>query len=228
MPRAVPALGRSEFELLESPLDTAMIEGRAQSGAKRAFDALFSAMALLVFALPIVVISLLLLALQGRPIFFRQTRPGLNEVPFELVKFRTMKPLEARRAGGADADAGRLTAIGKWLRATSLDELPTLWNVLKGEMSFVGPRPLLMQYLPLYDAEQRRRHLMRPGITGLAQVNGRNALSWEKKFEYDIRYVENWSLLLDWKILCRTVYKVIVRDGINTPGSETSPPFRRP
>jgi lipopolysaccharide/colanic/teichoic acid biosynthesis glycosyltransferase len=205
-----------------------MKESKAQAGAKRTFDIVFSAVGLLVFLLPIAVISLLLLALQGRPIFFRQTRPGLNEVPFELVKFRTMVPLDARRAAAADADAGRLTRIGKWLRATSLDELPTLWNVLKGEMSFVGPRPLLMQYLALYDAEQRRRHLMRPGITGLAQVNGRNALSWEKRFEYDVRYVENWSLLLDWKIMCRTVYKVIARDGINTPGSETSPPFRRP
>ena len=131
-------------------------------------------------------------------------------------------------ATATDADAGRLTGIGKWLRATSLDEVPTLWNVLKGEMSFVGPRPLLMQYLPLYDDEQRRRHLMRPGITGLAQVNGRNALSWEKRFEYDVRYIDSWSLLLDLKILCLTVYKVVTRHGISTPGNTTSPPFRRP
>ena len=193
------------------------------------FDIALSLVGLAVFLIPIAVISVLLLVIQGRPIFFRQRRPGRNEVPFELVKFRTMIPADEspRVASATDADAGRLTGIGKWLRATSLDELPTLWNVLKGEMSMVGPRPLLMQYLPLYDDEQRRRHLMRPGVTGLAQVSGRNALSWEKKFEYDVRYVDSWSLLLDWKILCLTVYKVVTRHGINTPGNATSPPFRR-
>lgn len=207
-----------------------MKEKKAQASAKRMFDIVFSVVGLGVCLIPIVIISLELLAIQGRPIFFRQKRPGLNEKPFELVKFRTMIPQDEGRLVGpaVDADAVRLTSIGKWLRATSLDELPTLWNVLKGEMSIVGPRPLLMQYLPLYDNEQRRRHLMRPGITGLAQVNGRNGLPWEKRFEYDIRYIENWSLLLDWKILCLTVYRVVIRDGINTPGSSTSPPFRRP
>lgn len=196
---------------------------------KRMFDIALSLVGLAVSLIPIAVVSALLLSTQGRPIFFKQRRPGRNEVPFELVKFRTMIPEdEGRRvASVTDADAGRLTTIGKWLRVTSLDELPTLWNVLKGEMSIVGPRPLLMQYLPLYDDEQRRRHLMRPGITGLAQVNGRNALSWEKKFEYDVRYIDNWSLLLDWKILCLTVYKVVRRHGINAPGNATSPPFRR-
>jgi sugar transferase EpsL len=205
---------------------------KAQAGVKRMFDIVFAVMGLAVFLIPIAVISLALLVTQGRPIFFRQQRPGLNEEPFELVKFRTMMPPGEGRpfesaAAATDADAGRLTGTGKWLRATSLDELPTLWNVLKGDMSIVGPRPLLMQYLPLYDSEQRRRHLMRPGITGLAQVNGRNGLSWDKKFEYDIRYIDKWTLRLDWKILCLTAYKVVIRDGINTPGSATSPPFRR-
>ena len=207
-----------------------MKANKIQAGLKRVFDIVFSLVALVAFLIPIAAISLLLLVMQGRPVFFRQRRPGLNETPFELVKFRTMNPPDETRrvASTTDADAGRLTGIGKWLRATSLDELPTLWNVLKGEMSIVGPRPLLMQYLPLYDNVQRRRHLMRPGVTGLAQVNGRNGLSWEKKFEYDVQYVDNWSLLSDWKILCRTFYKVIARDGINTPGNATSPPFRRP
>ena len=207
-----------------------MKEKRIQARAKRTFDIVFAVLGLLVFLIPIMVISLALLASQGRPIVFRQKRPGLNEAPFELVKFRTMIPQDDGRLVGSaiDADAGRLTSAGRWLRATSLDELPTLWNVLKGEMSIVGPRPLLMQYLPLYDSEQRRRHLMRPGITGLAQVNGRNGLPWEKRFEYDVRYIDNWSLLLDWKILFLTVYKVVTRDGISAPGSATSPPFRRP
>lgn len=192
------------------------------------FDIVSAGTGLIIFLAPIAIISVTLLVAQGRPIFFRQQRPGLNEVPFELVKFRTMiSPGQTRAVGlSEDADAGRLTGIGKWLRSTSLDELPTLWNVLKGEMSMVGPRPLLMQYLPLYDDEQRRRHLMRPGVTGLAQVHGRNDLEWEKKFEYDIQYINNWSLWLDCKILWRTIHKVLVRDGINTPGSATSPPFR--
>ena len=205
-----------------------MKDKAVQALVKRIFDIVFSLLALAALSIPIVVVSFALVVVQGRPIFFRQRRPGLNESPFEMVKFRTMIPQDDRRFPGStpDSDANRLTGVGRWLRATSLDELPTLWNVLKGEMSVVGPRPLLMQYLPLYDDEQRRRHLMRPGITGLAQVSGRNGLSWEQRFQYDLLYVDNWSLALDWKILCLTAYKVAIRDGINTPGSVTSPPFR--
>lgn len=203
---------------------------KTQAVLKRTFDIVFSVLGLAICLIPIALIAFLLLLIQGRPIFFRQQRPGLNEVPFKLTKFRTMVPQKVSPQDDplADTDALRLTGIGKFLRATSLDELPTLWNVLCGDMSFVGPRPLLMQYLPLYSAEQRRRHLVRPGVTGLAQINGRNALTWEKKFEYDVQYVDTWNLLLDWKILFLTAYKVAIRDGINRPGSATSPPFRRP
>lgn len=204
-----------------------MKKKRIQSAVKRLFDIVVSGAGLVIGLAPMVVISLILLLVQGRPIFFRQQRPGLGERPFGLVKFRTMIPASDRRDDSSDnADAGRVTGVGRWLRATSLDELPTLWNVLRGDMSIVGPRPLLMQYLPLYDSQQRRRHLVRPGVTGLAQVNGRNGLSWEKKFEYDVYYVDNWSLLEDARVLLRTVYKVLARDGINTPGNATSPPFR--
>ncbi|MBM3336338.1 MAG: sugar transferase [Betaproteobacteria bacterium] len=158
----------------------------------------------------------------GSPIFFRQVRPGLQGVPFEMVKFRTM--LDAAGPDGQPLpDELRLTKFGRFLRATSLDELPELWNVLKGEMSLVGPRPLLMEYLPLYSPEQARRHEVRPGITGWAQVNGRNAISWEDKFKLDVWYVDNQSLWLDIKILWLTVKKVLVRDGISAEGEATMP-----
>lgn len=160
----------------------------------------------------------------GSPMFFRQVRPGLQGVPFGMVKFRTM-----RDAAGPDGqplpDELRLTKFGRFLRATSLDELPELWNVLKGEMSLVGPRPLLMEYLPLYSPEQARRHEVRPGITGWAQVNGRNAISWEDKFKLDVWYVDNQSVWLDIKILGLTVKKVLVRDGISAAGEATMPKF---
>lgn len=160
----------------------------------------------------------------GSPIFFRQVRPGLQGVPFEMVKFRTM-----RDAAGPDGqplpDELRLTKFGRFLRATSLDELPELWNVLKGEMSLVGPRPLLVEYLPLYSPEQARRHEVCPGITGWAQVNGRNAISWEDKFKLDVWYVDNQSLWLDIKILWLTVKKVLVRDAISAAGDATMPKF---
>lgn len=160
----------------------------------------------------------------GAPVFFRQTRPGLHGRSFQLIKFRTMR--DAFDAQGKPLpDAERLTRFGRWLRATSLDELPELWNVLKGEMSLVGPRPLLMEYLPLYSVEQARRHEVKPGITGWAQVNGRNALSWEEKFELDLWYVEHQSLWLDVKIIVLTIKKVLMREGISADGEATMPRF---
>lgn len=160
----------------------------------------------------------------GPPILFRQTRPGLHGRPFRLIKFRTMR--SAFDAQGRPLpDAERLTRLGRWLRATSLDELPELWNVLRGDMSLVGPRPLLMEYLPLYSAEQARRHEGKPGITGWAQVNGRNNLSWEEKFELDVWYVEHQSLWLDIKIMAFTIKKVLLREGISAQGEDTMPRF---
>jgi lipopolysaccharide/colanic/teichoic acid biosynthesis glycosyltransferase len=160
----------------------------------------------------------------GVPVLFRQIRPGLAGRPFELLKFRTMTN-ECCPDGQLLADKDRLPSFGRWLRASSLDELPELWNVLKGEMSLVGPRPLLMEYLPLYTPEQARRHEVRPGITGWAQVNGRNAISWEEKFKLDVWYVDNQSLWLDLKILWLTIKKVLVRDGISAQGDATMPKF---
>lgn len=173
-----------------------------------------------VFALLYVVIAIKM----GRPVFFRQTRPGLNGKPFEMIKFRTMT--DARDSNGLLLpDADRLPPFGKFLRATSLDELPELWNVLKGEMSLVGPRPLLMEYLPLYSMRQAKRHNVRPGVTGWAQVNGRNAISWEQKFELDVWYVENASVWLDIKILWMTVRKVLGREDIAQEGHVTISKF---
>ena len=160
----------------------------------------------------------------GSPVLFRQVRPGLHGKPFEMVKFRTMKDA-FDLDGNPLPDSERLTAFGKMLRATSLDEMPELWNVIKGEMSIVGPRPLLMEYLPLYNSEQAKRHHVRPGITGHAQVNGRNAISWEKKFELDTWYVENQSLWLDFKIMLKTVKKVIAKDDISAEGEATMTKF---
>lgn len=161
----------------------------------------------------------------GSPVIFSQIRPGLNGNGFEMIKFRTMTN-EVDELGVLLPDDVRLTKFGKFLRSTSLDELPTLWNVLKGDMSLVGPRPLLMEYLPLYSKEQARRHEVRPGITGWAQVNGRNAISWEEKFRFDVWYVDNQSLWLDIKILLMTVKKVLVRDGIAADGHVTAEKFR--
>jgi len=179
----------------------------------------------------LIVLSPLLLALaiiigihMGRPVFFKQKRPGYNGEPFKITKFRTMKD-QRGKDGIMLSDEQRLTRLGKFLRSTSLDELPELFNVLKGDMSLVGPRPLLMQYLDRYTPEQARRHEMKPGITGWAQVNGRNAISWEEKFALDVWYVDNWSLWLDIKILALTVWKVICREGISSPGDATMPEF---
>jgi len=160
----------------------------------------------------------------GSPVLFRQIRPGKNEVPFEMLKFRTMRDVNGQD-GNPLPDAQRLTRLGKILRSTSLDELPELWNVLKGQMSLVGPRPLLMEYLPLYSEQQNRRHSVRPGITGWAQINGRNAISWEEKFQLDVWYVDNISIFLDLKILILTMRKVILRDGITPHNSDKIPRF---
>lgn len=159
----------------------------------------------------------------GSPVLFRQTRPGLHGAPFELVKFRSMANVDESK--GLVTDEQRLTKFGRMLRATSLDELPTLWNVVKGDMSLVGPRPLLVRYLDRYTPEQSRRHEVRPGITGLAQVSGRNSVSWERKFAKDLEYVDNRSLLLDLRIVLLTVAKVVKRDGISADGDVTMPEF---
>jgi lipopolysaccharide/colanic/teichoic acid biosynthesis glycosyltransferase len=174
---------------------------------------------------PLLALVALLVRLRlGSPVFFRQARPGKDEVIFELVKFRTM--LDSRDAAGRVLpDADRLTPFGRWLRSTSLDELPELWNVLRGQMSLVGPRPLLVQYLGRYSPRQARRHEVRPGLTGLAQVMGRNALSWEERFEWDIRYVETHGMWLDLKILLLTVKTVLFRTGVNAKGETMMPEF---
>lgn len=195
------------------------------SGAlKRAFDILVSASALIVLAPVLAVVWLMVRRRMGPPALFRQLRPGLNGRPFELIKFRTMRDAVSPD-GRTLPDAERLTAFGHWLRTTSLDELPELWNVLRGEMSMVGPRPLLMEYLPLYSPEQARRHDVRPGITGWAQVNGRNAVSWTRKFELDVWYVERHNLWLDVKIIVMTIGRILKRDGISAPGSATADRF---
>ncbi|MCW8039104.1 MULTISPECIES: sugar transferase [Acinetobacter] len=160
----------------------------------------------------------------GSPVLFRQVRPGLNGKPFEMIKFRTMKDA-ADAQGNPLPDSERLTPFGKMLRATSLDEMPELWNVIKGDMSVVGPRPLLMEYLPLYNAEQAKRHNVRPGMTGHAQVNGRNAIGWEEKFKLDTWYVENQSTALDFKIMLKTVQKVIAKEDISAEGEATMTKF---
>ncbi len=160
----------------------------------------------------------------GSPVLFRQVRPGLNGKPFEMIKFRTMKDAVDAQ-GNPLPDSERLTPFGKMLRSTSLDEMPELWNVIKGDMSIVGPRPLLMEYLPLYNEEQAKRHLVRPGMTGHAQVNGRNAISWEEKFKLDTWYVENQSIWLDFKIMLKTVKKVLAKDDINEAGEATMSKF---
>lgn len=191
---------------------------------KRAFDIAASASALVVLSPVLAITAYKVKKELGSPVLFRQTRPGLHGKPFEMVKFRTMKDATDKE-GNALPDSERLTEFGKKLRASSLDELPELWNVLKGDMSLVGPRPLLMEYLPLYNAEQAKRHNVRPGVTGYAQVNGRNSLSWEDKFKLDTWYVEHKSLWLDMKILLKTVKKVIIKDGISAEGEATMTKF---
>ncbi|QQN71625.1 sugar transferase [Comamonas testosteroni] len=191
---------------------------------KRIFDFSFALLGLIILALPFFILVAVIRRKLGSPVFFRQLRPGLHGKPFEMVKLRTMTD-ERGPDGQLLPDAARLTSFGRFLRSTSLDELPELWNVLKGDMSLVGPRPLLMEYMPLYTPEQARRHEARPGVTGWAQVNGRNAISWEEKFELDVWYVDHQSLWLDIKILWLTVKKVLVRDGISAAGEATMSKF---
>jgi len=191
---------------------------------KRLFDISMVTFFLLLVWPVCLLLALLVWVKIGSPIFFTQTRPGLHGNAFTMIKFRTMT--NTRGASGALLpDAERLTRFGRFLRATSLDELPELWNVIKGDMSLVGPRPLLMEYLPLYSPEQAQRHEILPGITGWAQVNGRNAISWEEKFKYDVWYVDNQSFLLDVKIIWMTIKKVITREGISADGKATMPKF---
>jgi len=191
---------------------------------KRLFDITAASAALVVLSPVYAAVAYKVKKNLGSPVLFRQTRPGLNGKPFEMIKFRTMK--DATDAEGNPLpDSERLTPFGQALRNSSLDELPELWNVVKGDMSLVGPRPLLMEYLPLYSEEQARRHIARPGITGYAQINGRNAIGWDKKFKLDIWYIENQSLWLDIKILFKTVKKVLIKDGISEDGEATMSKF---
>ncbi len=192
---------------------------------KRAIDLLLAGGGLLLLWPILFVCALAVRRQMGAPVFFRQIRPGRYGRPFTLLKLRTMN----QAVDAADrplADAERLTPLGRWLRRTSLDELPQLWNIVRGEMSLVGPRPLLLEYLPLYSPEQMRRHAMPPGLTGWAQINGRNALDWPERLALDVWYVDNWSLGLDVRILFHTFWKVLRREGINAPGRATVEPFR--
>lgn len=192
---------------------------------KRILDILFSGMALVVLAPVLVIVAILVRLNLGKPVLFRQARPGFHEKIFYIYKFRTMKDIKGKD-GKLLEDEKRLTKFGKALRATSLDELPELWNILKGDMSIVGPRPLLVEYLPLYNVEQRKRHNVRPGLTGLAQINGRNILSWEERFAYDVEYVKNISLYLDCRIIWKTLQKVVQREGIHSETSATMEDFK--
>jgi sugar transferase EpsL len=194
------------------------------SRTKRVMDLCIAGSAMLLLFPLFVIVAILARIVSGSPVFYRQVRPGRFGQPFTLIKFRTMSN-ETDKTGRFLADGDRLTRFGRFLRATSLDELPQFWNVLRGQISLVGPRPLLMSYLPRYSPEQARRHEVMPGITGWAQVNGRNALSWEEKFKFDVWYVEHWSLALDLKILWLTVRKVIRREGINKGGEATMTEF---
>ena len=192
---------------------------------KRSFDFILAAAAMIVLSPVLIALAAAIRWKLGSPVLFRQQRPGLNERPFNILKFRTMT--DARGADGVLLpDSVRLTRFGRFLRATSLDELPELMNVLKGDMSLVGPRPLLMQYMDRYTPEQARRHDVNPGITGWAQVNGRNAITWEEKFKLDVWYVDNWSLWLDIKIIAMTIWKILKREGISQPGQATMEEFK--
>lgn len=191
---------------------------------KRAMDLTLACIGMILISPLLLLLGLGVLLTLGRPVLFRQERPGLRGQPFAIFKFRTMRAAASREDNPED-DQWRITRLGRFMRTTSLDELPELLNVLRGEMSLVGPRPLLMRYLGRYTAEQARRHEVLPGITGWAQVNGRNVLSWEDKFQHDVWYVDHRSLLLDLKILTLTAWKVITREGIRTPGHPSSPEF---
>lgn len=199
--------------------------GIYRSYIKRLIDFILSICAIIVLSPILLIVAILVRTKLGSPVIFKQERPGLNEKIFKLYKFRTMTD-EKDESGELLSDEIRLTSFGKWLRSTSLDELPELFNILKGDMSVVGPRPLLVQYLSLYSLQQRQRHNVRPGLTGLAQVNGRNAISWEEKFKLDIKYVQNISFINDLSIIFSTVKQVLVRDGINSDTSVTMEVFK--
>lgn len=192
---------------------------------KRALDLIMALLALAVLWPLILLVALVIWVNLGAPVLYTQARPGLKGKPFRLIKFRSMTD-EIGTDGQLLSDEERLPAFGRWLRSTSLDELPELWNVLRGDMSFVGPRPLLMEYMSLYSPEQARRHDVRPGLTGWAQIKGRNGLPWKERFELDIWYVDNRNLRLDLQILWRTLFKVLRREGISQDGSATMTPFR--
>ena len=191
---------------------------------KRVMDVAIALLLLVALSLPMLIVAMVVRWKMGAPVLFRQTRPGRNREPFELMKFRTMNDATDSQ-GSVLPDEARLTPAGRWLRRLSLDELPQLFNVLRGDMSLVGPRPLLMEYLPLYTREQARRHAVRPGITGWAQVNGRNAVSWEERFRLDVWYVDHQSFWLDLRILWLTLLRVLRADGINEPGAATMSRF---
>lgn len=192
---------------------------------KRLFDIVFSLLGILILLPVFVSIAFFTYINLGSPIFFRQIRPGKNGKPFQIIKFRTMTDLK-NSDGDYKADKARMTPFGHFMRSSSLDELPELWNVLKGDMSIVGPRPLLLEYLPLYSTKQQRRHDLCPGITGWAQINGRNEISWEKKFELDLWYIENRNFLLDLKIILITLKKIVLSEGISREGEATIPKFK--
>ncbi len=191
---------------------------------KRIIDIIGALVGLIVSSPIMLIVSLIIYLTMGRPVFFKQLRPGLNGKPFVIYKFRTMLDLRDKD-GNLLPDEKRITAIGKFLRSTTLDELHEFWNVLKGDMSLVGPRPLLVEYLPRYTPEQARRHNVKPGMTGWAQVNGRNAITWEEKFKLDVWYVDNWNIPLDLKIIFLTILKVFKREGVSAEGYATMPEF---
>lgn len=192
---------------------------------KRPMDFILSLTAIIMLSPVFLIVAFLVKTRLGSPVLFKQERPGLNGTIFKMYKFRTMTD-EKNENGELLPDSVRLTKFGNFLRSTSLDELPGLFNILKGDMSIIGPRPLLVQYLPLYNEHQKRRHEVRPGLSGLAQVNGRNAISWEEKFNYDIEYVDNMNFIMDWKIILLTIKKVFIREGINSQTAATMEPFK--
>ncbi|MEH6889058.1 sugar transferase [Bacillus sp. JJ864] len=192
---------------------------------KRPMDFILSLIAIIILSPVFVIVAIFVRVKLGGPVLFKQKRPGLNDKVFMMYKFRTMTD-ERDENGELLPDSVRLTKFGRFLRATSLDELPELFNILKGDMSIIGPRPLLVQYLPLYNEHQKRRHEVRPGLSGLAQVSGRNAISWEDKFNLDVEYIDNVSFIEDWKIILLTIKRVLVREGINSETAATMEPFR--
>lgn len=214
-----------EIIQLESQETIKIREGIYKKYIKHPMDFVLSLIAIILFSPIFLIIAVLVRIKLGSPVIFKQKRPGLDEKIFTLYKFRTMTN-ERDESGNLLSDEQRLTKFGSWLRSTSLDELPELFNILKGDMSFVGPRPLLVQYLLLYNEQQKRRHEVKPGLTGLAQVNGRNAISWEEKFNLDVKYVNNISFIEDWRIILLTVKNVLKREGINSETAATMDIFK--